>query len=75
MTSRYEAELEMLVYAAWKNIRIIPIRIKVCYQPAGERVTHFRPIYDFIRISLLNTLLCPLAVVYGLPLKFIRSIR
>lgn len=72
MTSRYEAELEMLVYAAWSGIRIVPIPVKVYYPPAGQRVTHFRPVYDFARISLLNTILCFLAVVYGLPSKLIR---
>ncbi|MCD8317556.1 MAG: glycosyltransferase family 2 protein [Paraprevotella sp.] len=75
VTSRYEAELEMLVYAAWRGIRMIPVSIKVYYPPAGLRVTHFRPIYDFARISLLNTLLCFLAVVYGLPSKLLRTIR
>lgn len=74
MTSRYEAELEMLVYAAWAGIRILPVRIKVYYPPAGERVTHFRPVYDFARISLLNTVLCFLAVVYGWPSKLLRSV-
>ncbi len=72
LTSRYEAELEMLVYAAWQGISIVPIGVKVYYPPAGQRVSHFRPVYDFARISLLNTILCFLAVVYALPLKLIR---
>ena len=75
ITSRYEAELEMLVYAAWKGIRIIPIPVRVYYPPSDERVSHFRPIYDFARISLLNTVLCFLAVVYGFPAKFARAIN
>ncbi|MDO4164501.1 MAG: glycosyltransferase family 2 protein [Bacteroides sp.] len=74
MTSRYEAELEMLVYAAWTGIKLLPIPIKVYYPPKELRVSHFRPVYDFARISLLNTVLCLLAVVYGLPSKLIRSI-
>jgi 3-hydroxymyristoyl/3-hydroxydecanoyl-(acyl carrier protein) dehydratase len=73
-TSRYEAELELLVRSAWRNIRQIPIRIQVYYPPAGERVSHFRPYVDFFRISLLNTLLVPAAVLYGYPSRFIRSI-
>ena len=73
MTSRYEAELEMLVYAAWHGIGIVPVDVRVYYPP--ERVTHFRPTYDFIRISLLNTVLCFLSVVYGYPAKFIRALR
>lgn len=74
LTSRYEAELEMLVFAAWQGIKIIPIGVKVYYPPAGTRVSHFHPVYDFVRISLLNTILCLLAIIYGLPSKFIRSI-
>jgi glycosyltransferase involved in cell wall biosynthesis len=74
ITSRYEAELELLVYAAWHGVKLIPIGINVYYPPEGERVSHFRPISDFMRISLLNTVLCFLAVVYALPLKLKRMI-
>lgn len=65
--SRYEAEIELLVRCAWKGIPLVPIPIKVYYPPVEERVSHFRPNRDFLRISLLNTLLCVLAVVYGYP--------
>jgi len=71
LTSRYEAELEMLVRAAWKGIRIVPVPTHIYYLPEGERVTHFRPGKDFFRISLLNTILTLLAVVYGYPSMFI----
>ncbi|MDR2810415.1 MAG: glycosyltransferase [Tannerellaceae bacterium] len=72
-TSRYEAELELLVRSAWRNIRPIPIRIQVCYPPAGKRITHFRPGMDFLRISLLNTVLVPMALLYGYPSRILRS--
>ncbi|MDR1846876.1 MAG: glycosyltransferase family 2 protein [Bacteroidales bacterium] len=71
LTSRYEAELELLVRAAWRNIPLIQIPVSVHYD--DERVTHFRPTKDFLRISLLNGVLCLLAVVYGYPSKFLRS--
>ena len=58
ITSRYEAELELLVYAAWAGTQIISVPVKVYYPPAEERVSHFRPVYDFVRISILNTFLC-----------------
>jgi 1-acyl-sn-glycerol-3-phosphate acyltransferase len=74
LTSRYESELELLVYAAWANEQIIPVPIRVYYPPEGERVSHFRPIIDFARISVLNTVLCVLAVAYGLPLKIGRAL-
>jgi len=72
LTSRYEAELELLVFASWHGVELVPIDIDVYYPPAEERVSHFRPAKDFARISLLNTVLCFLAVVYGLPLRLWR---
>lgn len=63
--SRYEAELELLVRLAWRNAKIIPIKINVNYPT--DRITHFRPFADFLRISVLNTFLCILAVFYGYP--------
>ncbi len=69
LTSRYESELELLVFSSWHGVKLIPIPIRVYYPPAGERVSHFRPAADFARISVLNTVLCFLAVVYGLPLR------
>jgi len=75
ITSRYEAELELLVFAAWRGTNIISLPVRVYYPPAEERVTHFRPIYDFARISLLNVILCIGAVVYGLPMRLIRRFK
>ena len=74
-TSRYEAELEMLVFAAWHGIEIVPEKVRVYYPPQGERVTHFRPWADFGRISLLNVALCFGAVVYGWPMRLYRKIK
>jgi len=71
-TSRYEAELEMLVRSAWRNIPIISQAINVYYPPQDERLSHFRAGKDFFRISILNTVLCFFAVVYGYPSMLIR---
>ena len=65
LTSRYEAELALLVFSAWKNLRIVPVPVRVYYPE--DRVSHFRPFADFFRISVLNTVLCVLALVYGYP--------
>ena len=73
MTSRYEAELELLVFAAWAGEKIVSVPVRVYYPPKNERVSHFRPVYDFARISLLNTVLCLVALVYGLPRRWWRS--
>lgn len=74
VTSRYEAELELMVYAAWHGVRVIGVPVRVLYQPEGERVSHFRPFWDFFRITVLNTLLCFGAVLYALPLALFRII-
>ena len=66
LTARYEAELELLVFGAWNGVRLVSSPIRVYYPPQGERVTHFRPIYDFVRITILNTILCCLCL-YGWP--------
>lgn len=75
MTSRYEAELELLVFASWNGVRIISIPIRVYYPPQSERVSHFKPGLDFTRISILNTILCFAAIVYGLPSRIWHSIK
>ena len=74
LTSRYEAELELLVFATWHGVKLVPIPIHVYYPPREERVSHFRPGMDFTRISILNTVLCLLAIVYGLPLWLFRHV-
>ena len=74
LTSRYEAELELLVFASWHGVDIVSVPINVYYPPSEERVSHFRPVADFSRISVLNTILCFLAVVYGLPLRIWRFV-
>ena len=65
LTSRYEAELELLVFAAWHNVPLVPVPIRVYYPPQEERVSHFRPARDFTRISILNCFLCIGALLFG----------
>ena len=72
-STRYEAELEMLVRSAWKGISIRPVPVHVYYPPEGERVSHFMPGKDFLRISLLNTLFTFLAILYGYPSMLCRK--
>lgn len=75
LTYRYEAELELLVFSAWRGTTLIPIKINVFYPKGEERVSHFRPFWDFFRISVLNTILCVVALVYGWPSRLIRKAR
>lgn len=74
MTHRYEAELMLLVFSAWANTPVIPVQVRVYYPPVEERVSYFRPVRDFTRISVLNTLLCILAIVYGWPRSYWRTV-
>ena len=73
LTYRYESELELLVFSAWRGVNIVPVPVSVSY-PA-DRVSHFRPFYDFFRISILNTVLCLLAIVYGYPRMIINRMK
>lgn len=75
ITARYEAELELLVFAAWAGKELRPVPVQVYYPPQGERVSHFRPLADFGRISLLNTVFCLVAIFYGWPKALIRRLR
>lgn len=68
-TKKYEFEIEVLVRSAWRNIPIIPIPVRVYYPPADERVSHFRPLRDFTRISLLNTVLVLITLLIVWPVK------
>ena len=72
LTARYEAELELLVASAWAGVPLCPVTVRVSYPE--DRVTHFRPVMDFVRISLLNTVLCLLAAVYGWPRTLSRKL-
>jgi len=74
LTSRYEAELELMVFASWYGVKLVSTPVNVFYPPREERVSHFRPGLDFTRISILNTVLCVLAIVYGLPLNILRRV-
>ena len=67
ISNRYEAELELLVLSAWKGVKLKGVPVRVYYAPQDERVSHFRPVADFMRIFLLNMVLCVAALLYGYP--------
>jgi len=46
---RYQYEIEVLVRARWHGIEVIEAPVGVAYGRPGERVSHFRPFYDFMR--------------------------
>jgi uncharacterized protein (DUF2062 family) len=73
-TTKFEFEIEILVRLAWKGIKIESVPVAVHYAPKETRVSHFRPNIDFIRISILNTVLVLLAFLYFRPRNFIRTL-
>jgi len=52
VTTGYDFEIEVLVKAAWSGIPLRSVAVEVVY-PA-DRVSHMRPILDFLRIGRLN---------------------
>ena len=73
-TAKYEFELEALVFAAWGGITVKNIPVHVYYPPQGERVSHFRPFRDFTRISILNTVLVLITLLWIIPRNFCRKL-
>lgn len=72
LSARYEAELTLLVFSAWKGLRLVPVPVRVAYPE--DRVSHFRPFRDFSRISILNCILLPMALLYGYPRMLLRKL-
>jgi glycosyltransferase involved in cell wall biosynthesis len=73
-TRKYEFEIEVLVRASWSGIEVRSVPVSVYYPPADERVTHFRPFKDFTRISILNTVLVAIALLWIKPRDLVRSL-
>lgn len=72
LSGRYEFELEIIVRAAWRNVAVKNIPVSVYYPPKEIRISHFKPFKDFARISILNTVLVFIALLWWWPLKFIK---
>lgn len=65
-TSKFEFEIEVIVRAEWNGITVKNLPVQVLYDKS-ERVSHYRPVVDFIRISMLNTCLVLVALLYIKP--------
>jgi len=73
-TTKFEFEIEVIVKAAWRGIPIRNVPVRVLYDP-DERVSHFRPFRDFTRISLLNTWLVLVTLLYIRPRNYFRTFK
>ena len=73
-TNKFEFEIEVIVRTAWKGVPVKNIPVKVLYD-MNERVSHFRPFKDFTRISILNTVLVTISLLYIKPRDFLLSFK
>jgi len=74
ITRRFEFEIEVIVRSAWNGIPVTSVPVSVYYAPPGERVSHFRPFVDFTRISILNTFLVFISILYIRPRDLLRRL-
>ncbi|MEZ5198064.1 MAG: DUF2062 domain-containing protein [Bacteroidales bacterium] len=73
ITRKFEFEIEILVRLAWSGVEVTSVPVKVYYAPKETRISHFRPFIDFTRISILNTILVFIALLYIKPRDFFRK--
>ena len=73
-TEKFEFEIEILVRSSWNGVQLKNVPIQVLYDPE-ERVSHFRPFRDFMRISVLNSVLVLIALFYIKPRNFFRDAK
>jgi glycosyltransferase involved in cell wall biosynthesis len=52
---RYEYEQDALIKAAWNGVAVREVDIHLNYQDENIRISHFRPVRDFFRISAINS--------------------
>ena len=72
-TTKFEFEIEAIVKVAWRGIHVKNVPVRVLY--GEDRVSHFRPYKDFIRISILNTWLVLVAFIYIKPRDFVLKLK
>ncbi len=48
---RFQFEVEILTLANWNKIPVYEVPVSVVYPEHGKRISHFRPIIDFLRNS------------------------
>lgn len=68
-SNKFEFEIEVIVRLAWKGVSFKAVNINVLYD-MQNRVSHFRPFWDFFRISVLNTVLVAIALLFYHPFRF-----
>jgi glycosyltransferase involved in cell wall biosynthesis len=46
---RFQFEVEVLVKAAWSQMPVTEVPVRVSYRPGARRISHFHPFFDFLR--------------------------
>jgi len=55
--SRYDFEAEVLAKAAWAGLALRTVPVAVTYPKPAERVSHFKPVLDNMRLTLIHSML------------------
>ena len=50
----YDFEIEVLTRGIWAGLDVAEVPVSVVYPPPGERISHFRPFVDNLRLSLMH---------------------
>jgi uncharacterized protein (DUF2062 family) len=74
-STKYEYEVEILVRLAWRGVKVLSLPVRVYYAPAESRVSHFRKFRDFTRVSIVNSILVFIALLWVRPLVFFKGLR
>ena len=69
MSDRFGFEVESIVKLAWRGTPFKVVPVSVRYDFPG-RVSHFKPFLDFARISVLNTWLVTVALLWYWPRRW-----
>jgi len=66
---RFQFEVEVLVLANWLGMEVAEVPVSVVYPPGSERISHFRPLVDFLRNSYTFTRLIAMRIFLPAPLR------
>ena len=74
-THAYDFEIECLVKLVWAGFTVEKIPIRVFYPPASERVSHFKPFWDNLKISMTHTRLILRKLIWWEGKKWVKPSR
>lgn len=74
-SKKFEFEIECIVRSAWNGVKVKNHPIQIKYESEENRVSHFRPVKDFSRISIINFSLIFVQFTYIIPRNFFRNFK